>query len=130
MATILPLFLNKISAGFSSPAEDYVEKILDLNELCIQHPAATFFLRATGDSMINVGIFPNDILIVDRSLTAKEGDIVIAALLGEFTVKMISFKPYLRLVPMNANYKEIIIKEADELEIFGVVTKSIRSFRL
>ena len=81
----IPMFLERVSAGFPSPAEDYVEKTIDLNELCIQHPAATFFVRVQGESMIEGGIFPNDVLVVDRSLRAKHGDIVIASLESEMT---------------------------------------------
>jgi DNA polymerase V len=73
----IPLFLERVSAGFPSPAEDYIEKTLDLNELCIQHPAATFFVRVQGESMIDAGIFPDDVLVVDRSLHAQHGDIII-----------------------------------------------------
>ena len=73
----IPLFLERVSAGFPSPAEDYVEKTLDLNELCVQHPAATFFVRVQGESMIDAGIFPDDVLVVDRSLHAQHGDIII-----------------------------------------------------
>jgi DNA polymerase V len=82
----IPLFLERVSAGFPSPAEDYIEKTLDLNELCIQHPAATFFVRVQGESMIGVGIFPGDVLVVDRSLRAQHGDIIIASLESEMTV--------------------------------------------
>ena len=69
-ALSIPLFLERISAGFPSPAEDYIEKTLDLNELCIEHPTATFFVRVQGESMIEAGIFPDDVLVVDRSLLA------------------------------------------------------------
>ena len=83
----LPLFSGKVSAGFPSPADDYVEKTLDLNELLVQKPAATFFVRAEGESMLGAGIHPNDILIVDRSIKPNAGKIVICALNGELTVK-------------------------------------------
>lgn len=83
----IPLFVERVSAGFPSTAQDYVEQTLDLNELCIKHSAATFFVRVEGDSMIETGIYPNDILVVDRSLQAEHGDIVIAGLHGELTVK-------------------------------------------
>jgi DNA polymerase V len=74
----LPLFLEKISAGFPSPAQDYVEQRLDLNEFCVKRPAATYFVRVAGDSMIEAGIYPDDLLVVDRSINAQAGDIVIA----------------------------------------------------
>ncbi len=86
-ALALPLFTGKVAAGFPSPADDYVEKTLDLNELLIQKPAATFFVRAQGESMLGAGIHPNDILVVDRSLEAVSGKIVICALNGELAVK-------------------------------------------
>jgi len=84
----LPLFMNAVPAGFPSPAHDYIERTLDLNELCIRHPAATYFVRAKGDSMLGAGIFSGDILVVDRALKAVDGDIVIACVNGEFTVNI------------------------------------------
>ena len=83
----IPLFISKVAAGFPSPADDYIEKNLDLNELLIQKPAATFFVKVQGESMLDAGIHPNDILIVDRSIEAVSGKIVICALNGELTVK-------------------------------------------
>lgn len=107
----IPLFLERVSAGFPSPAEDYVEKSLDLNELCIQHPAATFFVRVQGESMVEAGIFPNDVLVVDRSLRAKHGDIIIASLESEMTVKQLHLKPIpVRLLLRNPAYQPIIIE--------------------
>ncbi|MBL3557612.1 MULTISPECIES: translesion error-prone DNA polymerase V autoproteolytic subunit [Marinobacter] len=126
----IPLFLERLSAGFPSPAEDYVEKTIDLNELCIQHPAATFFVRVQGESMIEGGIFPNDVLVVDRSLRAKHGDIVIASLESEMTVKELHLDPPpVQLLPRNAAYKPIIIEGDMEMEVFGVVTNVIRSLK-
>ena len=83
----IPLLSGKVAAGFPSPADDFVEKSLDLNELMVKHPAATFFARAEGDSMIGAGIYPNDILVVDRSLRPTSGKVIICALNGELTVK-------------------------------------------
>ena len=117
-----------VPAGFPSPAADYTEQSLDLNELCIRHPAATYFVRVQGDSMIEAGIFSGDVLIVDRSVTAKHGDIVIAGVFGELTVKKLELQPQLRLVPMNQQYAPIMIDHADELEIYGVVRHAVRSF--
>lgn len=124
----LPLFLEKISAGFPSPAQDYVEQRLDLNQLCIKRPAATYFVRVAGDSMIEAGIYPEDLLVVDRSITAQAGDIVIASLNGEFTVKELELNP-LRLTPKNQNYQTMLINDTDDLEIFGVVTNVVRSIK-
>ncbi len=124
----LPLYLERISAGFPSPAQDYVEQRLDLNKLCVKRPAATYFVRVAGDSMIEVGIYPDDLLVVDRSVKEKAGDIVIASLNGEFTVKVLETDP-IRLVPQNHNYQPILIAEADDFEIFGVVTSVVRSIK-
>lgn len=125
----IPLFSDRISAGFPSPAQDYIEQTLDLNELCIKHPAATFFVRVEGDSMIDAGISPNDILVVDRSITAEHGDIVIAGIHGELTVKMLELRPFARLVPCNKAYQPIKIPDGSELDIFGVVTSIVRNMR-
>jgi DNA polymerase V len=125
----LPLFRDPVSAGFPSPAQDYVEQALDLNELCVKRPAATFFLRVEGDSMRDAGIYPNDVLVVDRSLTAQHGDVVIAAVNGEFTVKQLSLKPCLALLPCNESYAPIELQEGSELEVFGVVTSVVRTLK-
>ncbi len=125
----IPLFSDAVSAGFPSPATDYCERKLDLNELCIQKPAATYFVRAQGDSMIDAGIFPGDVLVIDRSIEASHGDIVIAAVNGELTVKRLETKPQTRLVPMNSQHAPIVIPEEADLEIFGVATNVIHSLR-
>jgi DNA polymerase V len=122
----IPLFLERVSAGFPSPAQDYVEQALDLNELCIKRPAATFFVRVQGDSMIEAGIHPGDILVVDRSIRAEHGDVVIVSLDGEFTVKELALRPRVRLLPRNALYRPVEIPDGAELEVFGVVTNVIR----
>jgi DNA polymerase V len=123
----IPLFFESVAAGFPSPASDYCERRLDLNELCVKKPAATYFVRAQGDSMLDAGIFPGDVLVVDRSLDAKHGDIVIVAFNGELTVKKLETIPSVRLVPMNAKYAPIVVPEDSDLEIFGVVTTAIHS---
>lgn len=126
----IPLFLQRVSAGFPSPAEDYIEKTLDLNELCIQHPAATFFVRVDGESMIGAGIFPGDVLVVDRSLRAQHGDIIIASLESEMTVKELHLNPPpVYLLPRNPAYQPILIEEGMVLEVFGVVTNVVRSLK-
>ena len=122
----LPLFASKISAGFPSPAQDYVEQTLELNELCIKRPSATFFVRVDGDSMIDVGIFSNDILVVDRSIKPAHGDVVVAQVNGEFTVKELCLRPKLMLVPRNKSYEPISFADDSELQIFGVVTNVLR----
>ena len=122
----LPLFVSKVSAGFPSPAQDYVEQSLDLNELCVKRPAATFFVRVEGESMIEAGIFHNDILVVDRSVKPVHGDIVVAQVDGEFTVKELCLRPKLMLVPRNTAFQPICFANDNELQIFGVVTNVIR----
>ncbi|WP_392562259.1 translesion error-prone DNA polymerase V autoproteolytic subunit [Orbus sturtevantii] len=118
----VPFFLESISAGFPSPAQDFIEKRIDLNELLIKHPSATYLLRASGDSMIEGQISSGDILVVDSAKTPVHGDIVIASLSGEFTVKKLQLGESVALLPMNPNYEPIIIKDESQLEIFGVVT--------
>lgn len=125
----IPLYLGRVPAGFPSPAQDYIERTLDLNELCIKRPAATYFVRVEGDSMIEAGICPNDILIVDRSITAQHGDIVIAQVQGEFTVKELALRPQLQLIPRNKAYDPICFAEGSNLELFGVVTGVVRQMR-
>ncbi len=125
----IPLFSDAVPAGFPSPATDYCERKLNLNELCIQHPAATYFVRAQGDSMIEAGIFPGDVLVVDRSINASHGDIVIVSVNGELTVKQLETKPKMRLVPMNNKYDPIDVPDDADLEVFGVATSVIHSLR-
>nr|WP_208952106.1 translesion error-prone DNA polymerase V autoproteolytic subunit [Rahnella sp. ChDrAdgB13] len=124
----LPLFIEQCPAGFPSPATDYVEKSLDLNELCIRHPSATYFVRAEGESMIESGILSGDLLVVDKAITPAHGDIVVAAVNGEFTVKKLCTFPALCLQPMNPAYAPIFI-DPDNLEIFGVVIHALHTFR-
>ncbi|MBU0483944.1 MAG: translesion error-prone DNA polymerase V autoproteolytic subunit [Proteobacteria bacterium] len=124
-----PLFSSGVSAGFPSPAEDYIEQRLDLNELLIKNPAATFFVRVNGDSMIGAGINHNDILIVDRSLEPVSGKIVIAIINGEFTVKkLIKHGHSCKLVAENPAYPTVELTEESSCEIWGVVTCSINQF--
>jgi len=122
----LPYFLSRISAGFPSPAEDHVEANLSLDELCVRHPASTYFLRVAGDSMTGLGIFDGDTLVVDRSLTAVAGVVVVAVVRGDFTCKLLDFEqglPVLRAA--NPRYPDIRLCEGEELEVFGVVTNCI-----
>ena len=124
----VPLFNDKVAAGFPSPADDYIEKTLDLNDLLVQKPAATFFVRAEGESMLGAGIHPNDILVVDRSIEAVPGKIVICALNGELTVKRLkSMADKIILGAENPAYPDIIIQEAIDVVIWGVVTSVIHA---
>lgn len=124
-----PLMASTVAAGFPSPAEQYMESPLDLNELLVHRPAATFFVRAAGDSMTGAGIRPGDILVVDRSLEARDGSIVIACVDNEFTVKFLrSDGENWFLQPANRNYRAITFSEGMELKLFGVVTAVIHQF--
>ena len=117
----LPLFLTPAVCGFPSPAQDYVEQTNDLNQYCVAHPAATFYVWASGHSMREAGINDGDLLVIDRAATARHGDIVLACLDGEFTVKILQTNPP-ALLPANPDFSPIILQEGQELELFGVVT--------
>ena len=118
-----PVFLDKVSAGFTSPATDYMENKLDLNEYLIRHPAATFIVKASGSSMVNADIYSGDLLIVDRSVTPKSNSIVIASIFGDLTVKKLKKKEKsFFLVSANDEYPSIEVKEEMECFIWGVVT--------
>ncbi len=120
----IPLFFNTIKAGFPSPAEDFIEDKLNLNHFLIEHPASTFFVKVSGDSMINAGILPGSILIVDRSLDPHNNSTVVAVIDSEFTVKRLGYLKNERyLFPENPKYKPIKLKDSDE--IWGVVTAII-----
>lgn len=124
----LPLFLESVSAGFPSPADDYMEDKLDLNDLLIKNPASTFFVRVVGDSMINAGINSEDILVVDRSLEPKDGSVVIAVINGDLTVKRLGYSNgKIYLVPENPNFKRIEITKEMCFEVWGVVRSVIHS---
>lgn len=122
----LPLYLAAVQAGFPSPADDFIDKTLDLNEYLIRHPAATFFVRVAGDSMIGAGMHPGDILVVDRAIEPAGNRIVIAAVGGELTVKRIrAERGRLFLAPENPDYPAIEITEDTDFEIWGVVVSVI-----
>jgi DNA polymerase V len=123
----LPLYSDLVQCGFPSPAADYVEQRIDLNDLLIRHPSATYFVKAAGDSMIEAGISDGDLLVVDSSRTPEHGDIVIAAVDGEFTVKRLQLRPRVQLNPMNSAYSPIIVGSEDSLDVFGVVTYIVKS---
>ena len=123
----LPLFSDLVQCGFPSPAADYVEQRIDLNELLVSHPSSTYFVKAAGDSMIEAGISDGDLLVVDSSRTAEHGDIVIAAVEGEFTVKRLQLRPTVQLNPMNSAYSPIVVGSEDTLDVFGVVTFIVKS---
>lgn len=119
----IPLFQDPVSAGFPSSADDYMESQLDLNELMIKHPTSTFFVRVQGDSMKEAGIHSGDILVVDRSLEASNGKIIVAIVNGEFTVKRLVIKNQrAQLVPGNPAYPTINIHSDLDFQVWGVVT--------
>ena len=127
---LIPLVLSQVSAGFPSPADDYIETSIDLNKELIRHPFATFFVRASGDSMIDAGIRPNATLVVDRMVETKSGDIVIARIGDELCVKelFLDDEGKVFLMPKNKNYKPIIISEDLDFEVWGKVICAINKF--
>ncbi len=129
----LPLFSTRVAAGFPSPADDYVEKRLDVSEFLIDHHDATFFVTIQGQSMVDVGLLPGDKVVVDRSKTPRMGDIVLAVVDQEFTIKIFDYgaNKMPRLMPANSSgaYRPIYIRPDMQFEIFGVVTGSFRRFK-
>jgi DNA polymerase V len=125
----IPIFTSRVQAGFPSPADDHLEDALDLNTHLIHHKEATFFVKAQGDSMLGAGIQQGDILIVDKSLSAKSGKIVIAVVDGDFTVKRLhKYKGNITLKAENPDFEDIKIGGTDELIIWGVVTSVIHQY--
>lgn len=122
----IPFYQSNVPAGFPSPAEDFMDLDLNLQEYLVQHPSATFCVRVTGDSMQNAGIFSGDVMVVDRALEPKNNTIVLAVLDGEFTVKRIQKKgEELYLNPENTDFKPIQITEEMNFQVWGVVTHVI-----
>ena len=123
----IPLYMESISAGFPSPADDYVTDFLDLQRLVVKNPAATFFLPVSGDSMRGAGISDGDLRVVDRSVPSASGKIVIASLDGELTVKrLVRRGGRFFLAPENPDYAEIDITDKEDLTVWGVVTFVVR----
>jgi DNA polymerase V len=124
-----PLFLSPVPAGFPSPAEDYVEKRLDISKYLIKNRTSTFYLKVQGNSMIGASINSGDLLVVDRSERPRNGQVVVAVLNGEFTVKRLQQKANRPLLlPENPKYKAIQLSDGDEMKIWGVVKHVIHSF--
>ncbi len=122
----IPLMSSKIAAGFPSPAADYIEDIIDLNELLIKNPSSTFLVKVVGDSMIDSFIPPKATLIVDRSLKPKNNNIVVAVVNGEFTVKKLGINGMsMFLYAANKTFKPIAITETMDFLVWGVVSKII-----
>ncbi len=125
---LLPLYLSRVAAGFPSPADDYLDGGLDLNEHLIEHPAATYFARAEGDSMIELGIFTGDLLIIDRAVQAVDGDVVVVAVDGQLTIKMLDLA-HSRLLPANKRYRPIEISADTQVDIEGVVIHAVHHLK-
>jgi DNA polymerase V len=126
-ASAIPLFQCSVPAGFSSAADDCIDQTLDINALLIAHPAATFFVRAKGDSMLNAGIHSGDILVVDRSLEPISGRIIIAILHSEFTVKRLLIEgDQILLAAENPRYPTIRVPKESDFQVWGTVTYVIK----
>lgn len=124
----LPLYLNPVAAGFPTATEDYIDANIDLNRHLVKHPDSTFLVRVIGESMKDAGIHPNDMLIVDRSIEVTSGQVVIAVVNGELTVKRISHhQNKLWLMPENEAFRPIEIDEHTDLHVWGVVTNVIHA---
>ncbi|MBB1077141.1 translesion error-prone DNA polymerase V autoproteolytic subunit [Rhodoferax sp. 4810] len=127
----LPVLLlnNRVTAGFPSPAEDLGAQRIDLTQVLITHPQATYFLRASGHSMVEAGIFNGDILVVDRAIKPRHNHIVVAIVDGDFTVKQYYQRAgRVKLKAANPTFADIVPKEGQTLEVWGVVTSSIKQF--
>lgn len=127
---VLPILKGSISCGFPSPADDYAERRLDLDELVVAHPEATFYVRVTGDSMNRAAIYDGDILVVDRAQTPAHNNIVVAILNGAFTVKRLYLKgDTVYLLPANPAYKPLRVEPGMDFQVWGVVTYCIHRVR-
>jgi DNA polymerase V len=125
----IPLFSSRPQAGFPAPGDDQIERILDINDLVVKHPASTFFVRVEGDSMEGAGIFSGDVLVVDRSVAPKDGLIVVAAVYGELLVKRLRISGAVReLISENQDYKPLKITNGEDCFVWGVVVGSVRQF--
>ena len=123
------LLKNRVDAGFPSPAEDLGAQRIDLTQMLITHAQATYFLRASGHSMVEAGIFDNDILVVDRAIKPRHNHIVVAVVDGDFTVKQLYQRAgRIKLKAANPTFADIVPKEGQTLEVWGVVTSSIKQF--
>jgi len=124
-----PLYTSRPQAGFPAPGDDQIERVLDINDLVVQNPASTFFVRVEGDSMEEVGIFSGDVLVVDRAVEPKVGRIVVAAVNGEMLVKRLAkIEGRQALVSENQAYEPIFLGEGEECYLWGVVVGSVRQF--
>lgn len=126
----LPYADGGIQAGFPSPADNYITETIDLNKELVRHPAATFYGRVSGDSMIEEGIEPGDILVIDRSIEPDSGDLAVCCIDGEFTLKRIRLeKNRVWLIPSNEMFDPILVTPENEFSVWGVVTHTIKAYR-
>lgn len=126
----LPYADGGIQAGFPSPADNYITETIDLNKELVRHPAATFYGRVSGDSMIEEGIEPGDILVIDRSIEPDSGDLAVCCIDGEFTLKRIKLeKNRVWLIPSNEMFDPILVTPENEFSVWGVVTHTIKACR-
>lgn len=125
----IPLYSSRPAAGFPAPGDDQIEKVLDINDLVVKNPSATFFVRVEGDSMEGAGIFSGDVLVVDRAVEAKHNSIVVAAVYGEMVVKRLLIQGERKLlVSENESYAPISVNGEDDCRVWGVVVGSVRQF--
>ncbi len=126
----LPYADQGIQAGFPSPAQDYISETIDLNREIIRHPAATFYGRVEGNSMIDEGISPGDILVIDRSIEPADGDLAVCCIDGDFTLKRIRLSENkVWLIPANESFDPILVTPDNRFEIWGIVTYTIKRHR-
>ena len=126
----LPLFLSNIQAGFPSPADSYLEAVISLDDICIQNPASTILGRIKGDSLKDIGIYEGDIAVIDKSLQPKHSDLVVCAIDGEFTAKILQIdNAGIKLIAANPKFKPIIIEEFTEFRVWGVITFVIHDIK-
>lgn len=125
----IPLYHEGVACGLPSPAQDYVEKRLSLDDFCIRHPESTYLVRAEGESMIDAGIQDDDLLVVESYSDPQHGDIVIAAIDGEFTCKRLQLVPSPALLPANVAYRTIPLTDDVDTVVFGIVRHCVHSFR-
>jgi DNA polymerase V len=126
----LPLFLSQIRAGFPSPADDYLEDVICLDDVCMVNPASTFLGRVKGNSLTNICIYEGDIIIIDKSLTPENNDLVVCAIDGEFNAKILKKdKRSIQLVSANPDFKPIIIQPLTDFRVWGVITFVIQNVK-
>lgn len=127
---ICPVISENLSAGFPSPAMDFIDSGIDLHKLVVKHPFTTYYGRVSGNSMINIGIHNGDLLVIDKSIKPKSDKVAVCYLDGEFVVKLLQFeKDYCMLVPANEKYKSIKVTSENDFIIWGIVTHVLKTFK-